>query len=200
MVDGRAARTHDSWTAADQRNLDRASLDRAKALAGRATSPTSRPASCPRPVILLPRPVARRASFRMSKTDLRARPMFHRTRDWPSSAPASCSSPWSGARTVQPAPDWPHATSSANCVRSLSNHHHQRRRPTFPPATPPLPHPPSPPPNPRSPVSSSATGWDAAHPCSSHWPSALFCCSSSWSSAECRQVPYTSGELQALRI
>ena len=86
VVDGqKAARTpRFVKTAAGQRSLDQASLDRAKALAGMKGYVTNIPASI--------MPAAEvissyhdlwhvEASFRMSKTDLRARPMFHRTRD-----------------------------------------------------------------------------------------------------------------------
>lgn len=71
-------------TASGQRSLDQASLDRAKSLAGLKGYVTNIPASI--------MPAAEvitsyhdlwhvEASFRMSKTDLRARPIFHYTRD-----------------------------------------------------------------------------------------------------------------------
>ena len=66
------------------RTLDEASLARARRLVGLKGYVTNIPAERDarrRGHRSLPRPVARRASFRMSKTDLRARPMFHHTRD-----------------------------------------------------------------------------------------------------------------------
>jgi hypothetical protein len=101
------------------RTLDEASLARARQLVGLKGYVTNIPAH------LMPASEVIGSyhelwdveqSFRMSKTDLRARPMFHRTRDAIEAHLTIVFTALAVSReVVQPAPAWRSATSSASC-------------------------------------------------------------------------------------
>ena len=73
-------------------------------------------------------------SFRMSKTDLRARPMFHRTRDAIEAHLTIVFTALAVSREPRTGPGWRSATSASAPPPALSDHRDQRRRETIQPA------------------------------------------------------------------